>query len=139
MKIIECVTPDKMMATFEVMQQLRPHLEKADYLTAMDRLDDDGARLIAAFDGEECLGCAVFRPQFRLTFGDIVYVDDLVTRDDKRSSGVGAALLDWIEQDAKANNATMLILDSGVQRERAHRFYFRQGLAITSFNFKKPL
>jgi hypothetical protein len=30
-------------------------------------------------------------------------------------------------------------LDSGVQRTRAHHFYFRQGLSISSFHFGKKL
>ncbi|MBD0336919.1 MAG: GNAT family N-acetyltransferase, partial [Cyanobacteria bacterium Co-bin13] len=30
-------------------------------------------------------------------------------------------------------------LDSGVHRAEAHRFYFREGLVITSFHFAKPL
>ena len=32
-----------------------------------------------------------------------------------------------------------LSLDSGIQRARAHRFYFREGLAITTFGFTKSL
>ena len=27
----------------------------------------------------------------------------------------------------------------GVQRNRAHRFYFREGMYVVSFNFKKDL
>jgi hypothetical protein len=27
-------------------------------------------------------------------------------------------------------------LDSGVQRQHAHRFYFREGMTITSFHFR---
>ena len=32
-----------------------------------------------------------------------------------------------------------LILDSGVQRGRAHKFYFNSGMTITSYRFEKAL
>ena len=32
-----------------------------------------------------------------------------------------------------------LLLESGVQRGRAHKFYFNQGLTISSYRFQKDL
>lgn len=126
-------------AIFSVMVQLRPHLDLQSFTAGLADVRREGGRLIGAFDGEACLGCAVFRPQFRLAYGRIVYVDDLVTDETRRSSGVGKALIAHIETEAETLDAKLVILDSGVQRERAHRFYFREGFSITSFNFKKPL
>ena len=40
---------------------------------------------------------------------------------------------------AKALGCSALTLDSGVQRQRAHHFYFREGMHIASFSFKKAL
>jgi len=41
------------------------------------------------------------------------------------SGGVGKAVIGWLEEEARGQGCTGLHLDSGVQRERAHRFYFR--------------
>lgn len=139
MEIIECAEQSQILATYDVMAQLRPHVERGDYLASMARLEDEGARLIGAFRNGVCLGCAVFRPQFRLALGDIVYVDDLVVEEGDRSSGVGRLLLDWIEEEALTLGAGVCMLDSGVQRAQAHRFYFRQGYAIASYSFRKTL
>ena len=38
-----------------------------------------------------------------------------------------------------AADCTCIDLDSGVQREHAHRFYFREGLSISSLHFRKRL
>ncbi len=138
-KIIECQTQEEVAATFPVMHELRPHLKEDRYGETVSRLRAEGAILIGAFDGANCLGCAVFRRTTRLFTGPMVYVDDLVTTSTRRSQGVGAHLLDWIEAWARARDVAVIALDSGVQRGAAHRFYMRQGYTITSFNFKKGL
>lgn len=137
--VSECETQASQFATFDVMHQLRPHLEEQSYPDALNALRADGARLIAAYLDGDIVGCAVFRIEYRLAHGRMVYVDDLVTDAAKRSAGVGAALLGWISREARSANAKLLVLDSGVHRGSAHRFYFREGFEITSFNFKKRL
>ena len=53
------------------------------------------------------------------------------------SGGVGKALIGWPEEEARGQGCTGLYLDSGVQRERAHRFYFREEMATYNFHFAK--
>lgn len=43
------------------------------------------------------------------------------------------------EAIARESGCSGLVLDSGVQRTRAHRFYFREGFVIHAYNFGKPL
>jgi GNAT superfamily N-acetyltransferase len=52
---------------------------------------------------------------------------------------VGRALLSYLEQKARAANLENLALDSGTQRQQAHKFYFREGMVVTSFHFGKRL
>ena len=40
---------------------------------------------------------------------------------------------------ARAAGFDSLTLDSGTQRLQAHKFYFREGMAVTSFHFMKKL
>ena len=137
--ISECRSDEERRDTFPVMHQLRPHLEEATYLELIASLYEDGARLIAGRLEGRIVGCAVFRSQFRLSIGRLIYIDDLVTDQNTRSSGVGAAMLDWIETEGRRLGANFLVLDSGTGRREAHRFYLRERFDITSFNFKKPL
>jgi hypothetical protein len=44
-----------------------------------------------------------------------------------------------MENHARQQGCQTFSLDSGTQRASAHKFYFRQGLAITSFHFAKKL
>lgn len=118
-----------------IHRQLRPHLP-ADYAAKMARVLKD-ARMALAVKGDAVLGLAVYRWHENTFDGLKFYIDDLVTDEARRSEGVGHALIAHLEQIAKGLGANGLVLDSGTQRTQAHKFYFREGFVITSFNFKK--
>lgn len=122
---------------FPVMQQLRPHLTSADELAERARLQmaQSGWRLAYTEQDTEVAACAGFRVHDWLASGRILYVDDLVTDSTRRSSGHGKALLDWLKDLARSEGCQQLRLDSGTHRMQAHKFYFREGLVIQSFNF----
>jgi GNAT superfamily N-acetyltransferase len=71
--------------------------------------------------------------------GKEMYCDDLVSDESKRSTGVGHALVAYMEALARERGCNVLTLDSGAQRQQAHKFYFREGFTITSFHFVKTL
>ncbi|GAC1625676.1 MAG: GNAT family N-acetyltransferase [Nevskia sp.] len=121
-----------------VHRQLRPQL-MADYAGEIARVAEGGARLVLAVEAEAVLGLAVWRVLEKTFTRREFYVDDLVTDAARRSAGVGHALLAWCEATARTLGCTQLALDSGTQRQLAHKFYFREGLPITSFHFTKPL
>ncbi|GHU25988.1 N-acetyltransferase GCN5 [Betaproteobacteria bacterium] len=124
-----------------VHRQLRPHLPAA-YAARLREIFDNGARMtVVAEDGEgdEVVSVALWRIIENTYEGRRLYVDDLVSDEAKRSQGAGKLLLDWLADKAKTLTCDMLALDSGVQRQGAHRFYFREGMHVASFSFKKAL
>ncbi len=140
MEVREATSEEEVRVTYPVMSQLRTHLSEDEYASAVGRLRGEGYRLIAAYDGEgRIVGAAGFRVQEFLYCGKLLYVDDLVTDENTRSTGIGAAILRWLEEEAESNGCSQLHLDSGVQRKDAHRFYFREGMGIFSFHFTKEL
>jgi GNAT superfamily N-acetyltransferase len=125
-----------------VMRELRPtygdaaafaarvrHLQQTQPGWTLAYLEEDGAPVAAA----------TFRVVENLAWGKALYVDDLVTLPEKRSRGHGKTLMQWLEARARAEGCKALHLDSGTQRQAAHRFYHRRTMAITSFHFGKPL
>ena len=56
-----------------------------------------------------------------------------------RGRGIGARLMERIENWLRDHGATRLTLASGKQRADAHRFYRRLGYEETGFRFTKPL
>jgi hypothetical protein len=119
----------------QVHRQLRPDLP-GDYMEKMWRVIE-GARVALAVEHDAVVGLAVYRWHENTFDGIKFYVDDLVTDETRRSRGVGHALIEHLEGVARNLGANGIMLDSGTQRTRAHKFYFREGFVIPAFNFKK--
>jgi hypothetical protein len=130
--------PDWFAKAEAVHRQLRTALPR-DYAAKMKRVFKSGARMCVAVDGPVVTGVAVYRVHENTFQGKQLYVDDLVTDEKRRSTGVGRALLSYLEQKARAAGLENLALDSGTQRQQAHKFYFREGMVVTSFHFGKRL
>ena len=138
--IVKCTTDDQILATRDVMRQLRPLVPFDQYLAIVARMmRTDGYQLAAVHEGDAVRAVAGYRIMEMLYCGKILYVDDLSTDERFRSQGHGKELLEWLKAEAKAQGCSELQLDSGVQRERAHRFYFREGLTIKSYHFHLAL
>lgn len=115
-------------------RQLRPALE-ADYPAQIERLIPDGARLAQVVDEGEVRAIALWRV-FETTYdGWRLEIEDLVSHEAHRSKGYGAAMIRWLDGQAVAFGCPSTTLISGTHRTRAHRFYFREGYAITAFHF----
>jgi GNAT superfamily N-acetyltransferase len=121
-----------------VHRQLRTTLP-AKYEAKMKRVFAGGARMCVAVEGTVVTGVAVYRISENTFEGRHLYVDDLVTDERRRSKGVGRALMKHMQDIARAAGCEAYTLDSGTQRTQAHKFYFREGMVVTSFHFRKPL
>ncbi|WP_457096364.1 GNAT family N-acetyltransferase [Lysobacter sp. P5_B9] len=128
---------DEIASTFDVMHQLRPHLQREQYVaTVRDMQASDGFQLLALRDAGQVRAVAGYRIMNMLYCGRLLYVDDLVTDERARSRGHGARLLARLKDEARALGCSQLQLISHVKREDAHRFYFREGLGIECFHFR---
>lgn len=124
--------------------ELRPQRGPAATLVARaDGQRAAGYRLVGSFEpGEEdAAAVAGFRVQENLAWGRHLYVDDLVTRADRRGRGHGGALMRWLAVEACRAGCEQLHLDSGVGADRAdaHRLYFDAGMRISSYHFQRPV
>ena len=65
----------------------------------------------------------------------------LVVGEVHRSEGIGVALLEAAERWARARSCRRLVVATRITRERAHRFYAREGYAVnkTSYFLTKAL
>jgi GNAT superfamily N-acetyltransferase len=133
-------TDDEILAARAVMRQLRPQIPETTYLETVRRMmQTDGYLQAAVFAGNTVVAVAGYRFMEMLYAGKTLYVDDLNTDEACRSRGHGRVLMDWLKGEAKDRQCVQLQLDSGVQREQTHRFYFREGLTINSYHFRIDL
>jgi GNAT superfamily N-acetyltransferase len=133
-------TEAEIAACFPVMRLLRPHLTGPGELCArVGRQAEAGYRILAAWDGEEAVGLAGYRAQENLVRGRFCYVDDLVVRDDRRRSGLGARLLGAVGDEARALGLPHLVLDTALDNVFGQRFYFRFGMLPAALRFAMRL
>jgi GNAT superfamily N-acetyltransferase len=119
-----------------VLAELRPHLDLDSFRAVYAEGWPQGLRFSAVFDADACVAVAGWRVMATTVALRKLYVDDLVTTSTRRSAGHGRLLLEHLRRAATAAGCTALELDSGTQRRDAHRFYFREGLTISSFHFR---
>ncbi|MDR3054899.1 MAG: GNAT family N-acetyltransferase [Zoogloeaceae bacterium] len=109
------------------------------YRTMLLNIFESGGRMCLAVEGAEVLGVVIWRIVYNSLEKKRLHVDDIVTVEGKRSQGVGKLLMEWAEQRARALGCATIALDSGVQRDGAHRFYFREKFRIASYYFVKTI
>ncbi|GAA1357446.1 GNAT family N-acetyltransferase [Streptomyces beijiangensis] len=142
MKIIDLEPGDERLATdlLPVLRELRPHLTEELLGEVYAEGHGQGLRFTVAYsDDGVCVGAAGWRVVVNTSALRKLYVDDLVTSAAARSGGVGRQLLAYLEGRAREAGCTQLSLDSGTQRVEAHRFYFRERMAVTAFHFDRHL
>ncbi|MFJ8308870.1 MULTISPECIES: GNAT family N-acetyltransferase [unclassified Streptomyces] len=142
MKITDLEPGDRRLTDdlLPVLRELRPNLTEDLFAEIYGEGHGQGLRFTAAYgDDGACVGAAGWRIVVNTSAVRKLYVDDLVTAATARSTGVGHALLAHLESHARAAGCTSLGLDSGTHRTDAHRFYFRERMAVTAFNFYKRL
>jgi GNAT superfamily N-acetyltransferase len=120
---------------YPAMSSLRPHIKDSEFVPLVREMESEGYRLAYIESAGEVVAVAGYRISTNLHLGKNLYVDDLATLPGSRSRGHGAALLDWLRKQAEGADCDALHLDSGVQRDRAHRFYFRHGFTISAYHF----
>lgn len=127
-------------ACFPAMRELRPDLPDVDsFIAQVARQAAQGYRILAAVDHGTVLGLAGYRIQENLIYGRFLYIDDLVTVAEQRSTGVGAALIDAVRAQARGQGCARLVLDTGLANARAQSFYFRNGLLSAAMHFTQAL
>jgi len=132
-------TDEAILACYDVMAELRPHVAREAFLPTVRAMQKDGLRLACIREDGRVVAVAGYRVSTNLFCGRHLYVDDLVTADAARSKGHGKALLAWLRAQAVAEDCDVFHLDSGMQRKRAHQFYLREGLEIAGYHFSERL
>ena len=142
------LSPEETSLAYGPMKVLRPHL--ASSLEFMERVNNhqrpEGYRLVASFDtdrrggsGVAAVSVAGFRPLHTLAWGDLLYIDDLVTLESHRGLGHARRLLDWVLTEARRLGCAQVHLDSAPHRHAAHRLYLNEGYHIAAYHFSREV
>jgi N-acetylglutamate synthase-like GNAT family acetyltransferase len=116
---------------FPVFRELRPHLRSEDELIERWRKQlPEGYEIIFIQEEGKVVAAAGYRFFHTMAWGSILYLDDLVVAPSARGSGLGAALLQYVQKKAKEHSCDSVHLDTGYQRYLAHKSYLRNGFYL---------
>jgi GNAT superfamily N-acetyltransferase len=130
---------ERLPAVFEVMRELRDQRTDNELRELYAAGYPEGYRVVGLFDDGQCRAAAGYRVVTNFVNGRNLYIDDLITAAPWRSHGYGRQLNDYLADTAAREGCGSLQLDSATHRRDAHRFYFRERYAITSFHFGREV
>ena len=134
------LTPEETHLAFKAMRELRPHLASVDdFVSRVNAQRPEGYRLVASIAGEAVVAVGGFRRLHTLAWGDLIYIDDLVTLESHRGQGHAHRVLEWIHTEGRRLGCEQIHLDSAPHRHPAHRLYLGAGFHISSFHFSREV
>ena len=139
MEIKQAKEKEDFLKCWEVVHELRPHLEQEQYLTLILYMLDEGYRLIYIEENGKAVSFCGYRFTTMLHRGRSIYIDDLCTLPEARAKGYANQLLKYVRKQAQKEELQSVHLDSGHQRHDAHRLYLNFGFKITSHHFTMNL
>ncbi len=124
---------------FPVFTHLRPHLDRASFLQRVRTQRAEGYKVIYVESDGVIASAAGYRVLSFLAWGKVLYIDDLITLPEKKRSGMGGALLDWLIEEARKLECDEVHLDTGYARHDAHRLYLNKGFKLASHHMSLQL
>ena len=106
----------------------------------LERLVIVGDRVVVAVTEDEVVGLAHLHASPTIEHErPAAKIGALVVDESHRGEGIGRALVDELEAEARARRCVLLFLTTAARREDAHAFYRRVGLEETGTRFTKAL
>lgn len=89
---------------------------------------------------ERVIGCLNLRMELQLHHTEkIAEIMELAVDAECRSQGIGKQLFDKAQDIARKNHCVQIEVCCNMLRERAHKFYIKQGMNKTHYKLTKPL
>lgn len=141
--IIRQYRADDLDAMCSLMADLGYPTEQDAMMARLERMQQDASyhTFMAEHDGE-VVGMAGVRLSLAYEIDDIVVqISALVIKRQYQNRGFGKQIIHHVEQWAKQQGSTHIVLTSGIKAERqqAHQFYKNAGFQITGYRFAKDL
>jgi GNAT superfamily N-acetyltransferase len=112
------------------------------YAAAFKEIDADPRQVLAvARAGAEVVGTLqlTFIPGLSRLGATRALIEAVRVRSDQRGDGLGARLIEWAVDTARARGAAMVQLTTDASRKDAHRFYERLGFVASHVGMKLML
>lgn len=117
----------------DVALVLRPHLNKATWLTTIDEMrKTEKYALKGIYDQGQIIAFIGYRKMTTLHSGRMIYIDDLCTAEGYRGKGLGGKLLAHVRAIAVSEHRDAVVLDTGFDNHTAQKLYFAHGFELSA-------
>ncbi len=129
----------EMLPLYSLIHQLNNQVTADYYHTILEKMLPHGYRMVAVYDGDDCLGLSGIWVAAKIYCGKYLEMDNVVVAAGHRSRGIGQLLTDFITDLARQEGCATILLDAYLENEKAHAFYERQGFIRRGYHFMKQL
>ncbi len=133
------ITIDQMLPNLDLIRKLTPTLTQEQYENYLRSMVPHNYYQVIAVKENEVIGLSGYWVSTKLYSGPYLEIDNFIVSEKHRNSGVGKALVQWMENEARENNCHMMMLDAYVENFKAHAFYYRQGFIARGFHYLKSI
>jgi ribosomal protein S18 acetylase RimI-like enzyme len=131
---------DDGQAIASLLGQLGYETEAAAVAPRLERLVIVGDRVVVAVVDNQVVGLAQLHASPTIEHErPAAKISALVVDESRRGQGIGRALVEEMEAEARARRCVLLFLTTAARREDAQAFYRRVGLEETGTRFTKTL
>jgi GNAT superfamily N-acetyltransferase len=130
---------EELPSILPLIEQHNVKLTPVELRRRLELMVPQGYRCIAAFQGEKMVGVAGYWVGTKFWCGEYLEPDNVFVLPELRSAGIGAKMMDYLEEKARTLGCKLVVLDSYVTYAGAHRFYFRRGYEITGYHFTRAV
>lgn len=123
--LVHQINPSKPIQ--EVIQSLRANFKYNNYFC------------IGFYDQDHLVGLTSCWTTSKVYSGKQLEVDNVIIDKSFQSRGYGKIFFELIEQWAKENGYKSVELNTYIENDRSHKFYFNQGYKIGGYHFLKAL
>ncbi|MCF6330656.1 MAG: GNAT family N-acetyltransferase [Sulfurimonas sp.] len=121
---------------YELISQLRTELSYKEFEDLIYEMRHMEYKMIGIFEDKKLITYAGVAIQTNLYHKRHLYVYDLVTDSALRAQGYGKMMLDYLVDYSKVAMCESIVLSSGFQRKKAHKFYEDYGFDKKSYVYQ---
>jgi len=138
--LVKILKQENLEQIVKLTRQLNPNMPISELESRQSKMFEfENYKCFGLFENDKLIGISSGWITVRLYSEKQLEIDNVIIDNTIQSKGYGKIFMNEIESWAKINNCKTLELNTYVENDRSHKFYFNQGFHILGFHFQKHL
>lgn len=138
--LVKILNRENLDQIVQLIKQLNPNMSISELeKRQLKMFEFDTYKCFGFFENNKLLGLSGGWITVRLYSEKQLELDNIIIDSTIQAKGYGKIFMKEIESWAKINDCKTIELNTYIQNDRSHKFYFNQGFNILGFHFQKHL